>query len=213
MTIFYKENNMSEEGANPETEAVESTDTNDTMTVDLGGGVSAELPVESAKKYIAWKDERTASFNELKTKFDNVSKTANELSEKTKLMESMKQSQYEEVKAEIETRIKGEYEGKITELNNKLVGTAVDVAISNAEGVVEDKAARQDLKALFISTNTDLTDDVTEISNKLQEFIKEKPHFHRANTEKAKPPVNKSKVSGPTPSQSYDDALKEVFRL
>lgn len=207
---------MSIEGTEAQVETQEATETQETpstMLVELGGGVKAELPVEDAKKYIQYQDSRNASHRELSSNYDMATKSIKELSEKTKLLETIKESQYDEVKAEIETRLKSEYGEKLSELSNKLLNTAVDVAIAKQDGIVTDEAARNDLKQLFVSTHKDLTDDVESISQKLNEFVKAKPHFLRATSEPAKPPVNKSKVTSPTPEPSYSEAIRGLFNL
>lgn len=181
------------------------------LDVDLGGGVKAKLPAEDAKKYISWKDSRTASYKELENNYNVVSKSVKELSEKSKLLESVKESQYETIKGEIETRLKSDYESRIAELHNKLLSTAVDAAIGSHPEVITDASARQDLKQLFISTTKDISDE--NISEKLNDFIKEKPHFLRVKKEEAKAPVTKSKVTPPTPVPNASEELKRLLGL
>jgi len=212
-----KEKNMTT-GATEETKVTEVTEEvteevtqNDLMEVDLGGGVKATLPIDDAKKFISWKDERQMGYKQLESNYELANKSINELSEKSKLLESVKESQYDEIKGEIETRLKGEYDNKITLLNNKLIGTSVDAAIASNESLVSDKSARNDLRQLFLGS-VEVTED-TDIAEKLNEFVKEKPHFLRAQKEEATPPVTKSKITSPTPQPSYSDAIRGLFNL
>ena len=189
----------------------ENSQTPKTMLTDLGGGIKAELPIEDAKAYIAWKNTRTASYKELETNHQSLVNSHKELAEKSKLLESIKESGYDDVKKEIEGRIKDDYETQLGSLKQKLIGTAVDAAIASEPSIVTDPAARADLKQLFIGTHQDLSDDSNDIVTKLQEFVKAKPHFIRANKDDTKIPVTKSKVTPPVPTETTSAYLRGIL--
>jgi len=193
------------------TTEVETTETQQTtettsMEVDLFG-IKVALPLEQAKQVIQKRDERVKNYKELESNYQTTSKKLLEATEKSKLVES----DYEKVKSDIETRIKTEYEDVLTSYKTKLIHSAIDSAILSNDNIVEDKAAREDLKQLFLATNKDIATD--NLQEALVEFVKEKPHFLRASKELAKPPVQKSKLTPPSPTLGKDEYFKKLFKL